>query len=268
MFFQFYAPNDDWKNIKSKLRNYRIRLGGGFRLGVQTGGREGYAEAEGCSHAFSRLEFHRSVMPLQDLISLGQADAVTLFLGGKVKLKNFILHILSDAQPLIANFGDYGILLAMCRDRKLSPLRHGLNSVDHHVEKRLLHQIEIRLDDQRLPKYHSLNLDAMLLRLRRCEQRHIVEQAPEIHLYQVQFAGAHEVHESLNDAIEPVNFAADNVHVPAGVGIELRQLVLQELKMENDSVDGIFYFVSDPAGHASAGREAAGHLDFVSDAAH
>src|SRR5713101_5848887 len=98
MFFQFYAPNDDWKNIKSKLRNYRIRLGGGFRLGVQTGGREGYAEAKRRSHAFSRLEFHRSVMPLQDLISLGQADAVTLFLGGRGNLKNKNKQIQSEPQ--------------------------------------------------------------------------------------------------------------------------------------------------------------------------
>ena len=38
--------------------------------------------------------------------------------------------------------------------------------------------------------------------------------------------------------------------------------------MQHDGIDGILYLVGNAAGHASAGREAAGHLDFVSDAAH
>src|SRR5712671_850696 len=264
--FQSYAPGLS-KNIKSKLRNYRIGLGS-FRFGVQAGGRERHTEAEGCSHAFRRLEFHRPVMPLKDLISLRQADAVTLFLGGEVKLKNFILHILRDASPLIADLSDYSIFLAMRRNRKLAAFRHGLNSVDHHVEERLLHQIEVRLNDQRLRKYDSLDVDAMLFRFRRGEQSDIVQQAAEVDLHQMQFASPHEVHQSLHHPVEAMNFASDNIHVAASVGIELCQLVLQELEMKNDGVDGVLHFVGDAAGDASAGGEAAGHFDFISNAAH
>ena len=68
---------------------------------------------------------------------------------------------------------------------------------------------------------------------------------------------SHEVHERLHDAIEPLNFAADDVHVAAGVRIQLRQFILQELKMKHDGIDRIFYLVSHAAGNATAGREAA-----------
>jgi hypothetical protein len=40
------------------------------------------------------------------------------------------------------------------------------------------------------------------------------------------------------------------------------------LQVEHDGVDGILDFVGDSAGDAAAGREAAGHLDFVADTAH
>ena len=108
----------------------------------------------------------------------------------------------------------------------------------------------------------------MLLRIGSGEQRDVLEHAAEIHFHQMKFASPHEVNESLHHAVEPMNLAADDIHVTAGIRVELRELVLQELQVEHDGVDGILHFMSNAAGHASAGREAAGHLNFVADAAH
>src|SRR5258708_23821027 len=117
-------------------------------------------------------------MPLKNLVGLRQTDTGTLFFGCEIKLKNFILHILSNSQALISDFSNDGVFLAMRRDGKLSALRHRLNSVDHHIQKRLLHQVEVGLDDQGLREHDSPDFYVMLLRLRCSKQRNIVEQAP------------------------------------------------------------------------------------------
>src|SRR4030088_1537723 len=81
----------------------------------------------------------------------------------------------------------------------------------------------------------------------------------------MQLAGTHEVHQSLYYPVEAVNLAANDIHVATGVWIEERQLVLQQLQVKHDGIDGVLDLVSHAARHASAGREATGHLDFVSD---
>src|SRR5580704_9507198 len=108
----------------------------------------------------------------------------------------------------------------------------------------------------------------MLFRVGGGKHGNFFEQLAEVHFDQVQLAGAHEVDERLYDAVESVNLAADDVHVAARIRVKERKLVLQKLQVKHDRVNRIFYFVGNTAGDASAGREAAGHLDFVADAAH
>src|ERR1700722_6887313 len=221
-----------------RLGDYLVGLGGGVGFGVETGGGEGNAKAEGGAFACGGLEFHGAVMPLQDLISLRQANAAAVFFGGEVEFENFVLHFRRDAGTLVADFGDGGIFFTIRLDGELAALRHGLNSVDDDIEKGLLHEIEIGLDEQRFGKHDALDVDAVLFGFGISEERDIVEQAAEINFDQMEFAGAHEVDQSLHDAVETVNFAADDVHVAAGIGIELGELVLQKLQMENDRIDG------------------------------
>ena len=90
----------------------------------------------------------------------------------------------------------------------------------------------------------------------------------QVDVFQAQIAGTGEVDQDLHDAVEAVDFVADDVHVAAGFGIVLLQLVLQQLEVEDDGVDGVFHFVSDATGEASAGGKAAGNFNFVFDAAH
>src|SRR5258708_9598161 len=223
MFFQSYASTGIGKH-QIKSRNHRAGLCGCVRLRVNIRRRQRYAKAECCSLALCGLKLHGTVMPLQNLVGLRQSNSVAFFFGGEVELENFVLHLLSNAQTLIADFGNYNIFFAMCLDRQLSALRHGLNSVDHHVEKSLLHQVQVRFDEQRLRKHDALDVDAMLLRFRGSQQRNVIEQSAEVNFHQMQFACAHEVHQGLYDTVDPVNFAADDVHVPPRIGIELRQL--------------------------------------------
>ena len=57
----------------------------------------------------------------------------------------------------------------------------------------------------------------------------------------------------VDHAVETMNFAANDVHVAAGVRVLLRQLVLEKLQMQHNGVDRIFDFVSYAAGYAPAG---------------
>ena len=54
-----------------------------------------------------------------------------------------------------------------------------------------------------------------------------------------------------------MNLAANDLHVPARVGIDLLQLALQQLQMQNYSVDGILDFMSNSASEPPAGGKTA-----------
>src|SRR2546429_7568429 len=113
---------------------------------IHSGGREWKAETKRCTFSFSRFELDRAVVPLQNLIGLSQADATSVLLGREVELKNLVLHFARDAWTAIPDFRDYDIVLTTGGDRQQAALRHGLHPIQDHVEQRLLHQIDIRLD--------------------------------------------------------------------------------------------------------------------------
>src|ERR1700678_2562912 len=107
----------------------------------------------------------------------------------------------------------------------------------------------------------------MLLRVRSGEQRDVFEQTAEVDFHKVQLAGTHKVDQRLHDSIEPLDLASNDVHVAASVGVELRQLVLQQLQMEHDRINGILDFMGYAARNSSTGRKSPGHLDLVSNPA-
>ena len=59
----------------------------------------------------------------------------------------------------------------------------------------------------------------------------------------MQFDRSGEVHEHLHYPVEAMNFAADHIDVPGGVGLEFGQLVAQVFQVQNYGVDGILDFV-------------------------
>ena len=113
----------------------------------------------------------------------------------------------------------------------------------------------------------TLDGDAVLFGVRSGELRDFFHQAAQVDFFQVKIARAGEIDQRLHHAIEAADFAVDDVHVAAGIGLLLGQFVAQELQVQHDGVDGILYFVSHAAGEASAGGEAARHLDLVANAA-
>src|SRR5580698_5984151 len=119
-----------------------------FRVQARAGKRE--TKTKCGSLGFRRFEFYRTVVPLQDLVSLRQADAVAVFLGGEIKLKDFVLYILRNACTLIANLGNRRIIVAARRKSELASVRHGLDPVKHYIEQGLLDEIEVRFDGKRL----------------------------------------------------------------------------------------------------------------------
>ena len=67
----------------------------------------------------------------------------------------------------------------------------------------------------------------MLVRVGIGELHNFFQQLPQIGLLNVQFPWAGEVDQNLHYAVQTMNFASDNVHVTARIGIDLLQLALQ-----------------------------------------
>ena len=193
-------------------------------------------------------------MPLQDLVGLRQPNAAAVSLGGEIQLKNLLLDLGWDAVPLVLNPGEDHVLLAARRDGKVPALRHSLQSVQHNVEDGLLHEVNIDVDRERHRRKFACDRDTVLRRIGRGQHGNLFEQAAKVDFLQMQFPGAHEVHQDLHHPIQAVDLAVNNVDVAARVGISLLQLVLQQLQMQNDGIDRILDFVSHAAGQPPAGR--------------
>ena len=56
-------------------------------------------KAKNRARPFGRLEVHRAVVPLQDLIGLSQSDAAAFFLGGEVEFENLVVQIFGIPGP-------------------------------------------------------------------------------------------------------------------------------------------------------------------------
>ena len=102
----------------------------------------------------------------------------------------------------------------------------------------------------------------------RGQHRDFFQNLPQVHFFQPQIAGTSEVDQDLHDAVEAVNFVADDVHVAARVGIVLLQLVLQQLQMQHDGIDGVLDLVRHASGQAAAGGKAARNFNLILNAAH
>ena len=96
-------------------------------------------------------------------------------------------------------------------------IRHSLNAIDHDVQKCLLHQIRIHFHGARRLVHVPLYGDAVLLGIGARQQGDIVQQPPQVHLFQMQVTRPGEIHQRLDDTIQPANLAVDDVDVPARV---------------------------------------------------
>src|ERR1035437_4528574 len=65
-----------------------------------------------------------------------------------------------------------------------------------------------------------------------------------------------------------MNLASDDVHVAPRVRVDLAHLFAQQLEVNHDRVDGIFYFMGNAGSEPPNGRQTAGQFNFVLDSAH
>src|SRR5581483_1538293 len=208
-------------------------------------------------------EINRAIVPLQHLEGLGKADSAATFLGGEVKLKNLFLNFVRDSGAFVFNLSHYRLLLAPGRDHELPTLGHSLDAVQHDVEDGLLHEVGIYADRQICLRNLAVDLDAVLRRVGSRQHHYIFDQATQVHLLKMQVARPGEVHQDLHHAIKAMNFIVNDIHVPAGVGIDLLQLGLQQLKVQHDRVDRIFHLVSNAPCEPPAGGKPARGFDLV-----
>ena len=101
------------------------------------------------------------------------------------------------------------------------------------------------------------NVDRMLRRIRRSQRNNVFQKAAEIGLFEAELTRPGEVDQNLHDSIQTMNLASDDVHVPARVRIDLLQFTLQQLQMQNYSVDRILDFMRNSAGKPPAGGKTA-----------
>src|SRR5581483_143089 len=99
------------------------------------------------------------------------------------------------------------------------------------------------------------------------KQRDLIEYQPQVGVVQMKVARTREVHQDLHHAVQAVDLAVNDVHMPAGVWVRLLQLVPEQLQMEHDGIDRVLDLVRHPSSHAAAGRDTARELDLVFNAA-
>src|SRR5882762_491475 len=239
--------------------NYGASLtaGGDLAHYVQPGLGERNAQAEGGALAVEGFEVHRAVMPLQNLVGLCEADATPVFLCGEVELEDLVLDFFRNAATCVADLGENHALITPGADGKLAALSHHLYAVDHDVQNGLLHEVGVHLYVKGLIRKVPDQGHAMLFGIGGGQQGHVFQQAAHVHLLELKIARAGEVDQDLHDPIEPVNFASDDVHVPASTGVDLLQLVLQKVQVQDDGVNGILHLVRHTSSEPAAGREAA-----------
>src|SRR5215469_4999599 len=207
-------------------------------------------------------------MPLQDLVSLGKADAASALLGGEVELKNLFLDFPWDAVSGIADFSNSNPLLAACADGKGSTFLHGLHAIDHDIEDGLFHEIAIDFHGQNLIGEIANHANSALLGVGSSQKHDIVQQLSKVRLFKLEVAWPGEVDENLHDAIESVDLAPDDVQVATGARVGLLQFVLQKMEVQNDGVDRIFDFMRYAAREAATRRHPPGHFDFILEPSH
>ena len=75
-------------------------------------------ETKNRSGAIGRFEVDGAVVPLQNLVGLGQSDAAAVFFCGEIELEDFVAQILRNAATLVANLGNDGVVFALGGDRE------------------------------------------------------------------------------------------------------------------------------------------------------
>src|SRR6266700_2014997 len=89
----------------------------------------------------SGTEIHKSVMQLHDPVRHCQTYPATGFLRREVEGEDFLSHILRDSRTLVFNLSQSGAILTADGDVQGASLGHGLNTVKHHVQDRLLNKV-------------------------------------------------------------------------------------------------------------------------------
>src|SRR5580692_1859534 len=195
-------------------------------------------------------------MPLHSLVGLGQPNSAAAFFGGEVQLEDLFPQLVRYAQAFIANFGDDALFVTCSRDVQRTALRHRLHPVENYVQDGQLHKIEVDSHAERFGAELALDGNAVLLGIGPRLDDYIFQQPAKINFLEMQIAGSSEVHQNLDYSIQSMNLVVDNVHVAAGIGIDLLQLALQQLQMQHNRIDGIFHFM----GYTARSAAACGHL--------
>src|SRR5215831_499456 len=160
-------------------------------------------------------------MPLHDLVGLREPDAAAAFFRREVKLEDFLLGFPGDSAARVLDLDDDRSLFAPRADGQLPALAHGLHTVDDHVENGLLHEVEVDFDGQGQVRQVADDGYGMLISVRRSQGCDLVQHAAQVDFFQLQITRACEVDEDLYDTIQPVNLAADDVHMPARARVHL-----------------------------------------------
>src|SRR5579863_743483 len=114
---QFYAFvwDDSYENSAAKndsIPTLASRVRGKFGALFRGNSRHWNVKTESRSGAFHGVKIHGAVVPLQNLIRLGQADSAAFFFGGEVQLENLVSHVFGNSTALVLHFRDNRVAFA------------------------------------------------------------------------------------------------------------------------------------------------------------
>src|ERR1700677_392974 len=226
-------------------------------------------------------------MPLHDLVSLRETDSASTFgaLGGVVQFKDFLLRFGRNAGALIKHLGNNRFILAARLHRECSSRGHRLHAIDNEIQDRLLDQIGVDshhecvlfvrqvffkqiMFNQVMTWQFEHDAHTVARGVGGGERRYALQNLAQVDILEAKVARTREVNQNLNDAVEATDFAADDVHVTASIGVVLLEFILQQLQVQHDGIDRVLYFVGHASGEPSTGGKAARNFYLIFSPAH
>src|SRR5579871_331932 len=241
------------------------RMLAGRSVGVDMLGAGGQRHAETRAAAAARLIGDRAAVLAHDAVAEGEAEAGAARLGGEEGCEEVRLVLLGHAgatvldqhgEELLATARlapDVEAMLDPGRDPQLARAPHGLDGVAHEVVEDLRElravpthrrqaRVELRPQRDRAPA-RGLPL----------EREHVVEHAVDVHRPEGELAGLGELAELLDEAVEALDLADDDVGAADLLGVG--QLRAQELSGALDAAERVADLVRQPLGDRAERRE-------------
>src|SRR5262249_24290583 len=148
----------------------------------------------------------------------------------EVEVVDLVADLGRNTRPVIADREHHFAAAMLDLQGDLAALGHRLHAIQDDVQERLLEQVHVDTGHGRFGARVQEERAATPNRVRRGKIHDVARDRPQVRILEAQIHGTSEIDQKLYHAIEALDLAADDIHVPVGIGIDLFQLLAQHFQ--------------------------------------